>query len=274
MARTRLILGALMSLLMAGGFAIHESGMEEVLKAAAGIADAFLFLSAAILMGVTFFVLDSQGRIPHGSLAWRFFSRFYGEHMPERLKLCPAYWMIVLGLTGCSIASAIAVVVVWLIGLVLVYGPPTNSDAKAFLTALGIMAALAAIVAGVSRLLCKFEKYLLLKIWWSFVAFLVVGGITALFMASFMRQGMSAGQATVAVGIGLGKFILFLVSAVALIVGLVAALVGIVYVASRVLPWVANSIIGLLVAALYRGLCPVIQVAPAPVPAQAEPQPQ
>ena len=283
-AKTRLILLALMFMLIVGGFAIHLSNMEFVLKIVAGIAGGLLFSSALVLMGITFFVLDEQGRIPHGSLAWRFFADFHKKtektpegkeiqvaRMPERLKLCPAYWMIVLGLLGLSFAVLIAGVVVYLIGLFFIYGPPTDSGAKASLATIAVFAAFVTIVVGVSHLLIKFNKYLLLKIWWYFVAFIVFGGIIALAMSVNMNKDMTAGQAAVEVVIGFVWIVLGIAAVITAMVGVVAALVGIIFTAIKIFPWVRDSLIGRLIAAMYRGLCPVIQLAPAPVPAVEQP---
>ncbi len=276
MLKTRLILAAVMLGFALGGFFIHQSDMDFSFKLLSGAVAGLLFLAALTLTGITFFMLDEKGQIPHGSFVWRYFvSGFYTTtkwtpegkpvkqiRVPERLKLCPAYWMIFIGLLGLSLAVLAAGVAAYLIGLLLVYGPPTDSDIKV----LALLVALVAIVVGVPLLLNKFKKYTLMKIWWSFVALLVVGGIIALAMTLNMEKGMSAGQAATFVAIGFVKVILWIAAVIAALVGVIASIVGIIYFASIILPGVRDSLIGRLITAMYRGLCPIIPIAPAPQP--------
>lgn len=283
MTRSRLILSLVMMTLMVVGSLIHQSDMDFGGKVFFGAIAMIFFLAASVLMGVTFFVLDEEGRIPHGSLAWRYFASFYttteekdgqiveNVRMPERIKLCPAYWMILFGFVVLTVALAIAFLFSYLIGALIMNGLPESRSARAGLLASIGLVSFVAIVIGVSKALMLLRRKLFLKIWLSFVAFLVVAVTLSLYMAfNIDNKDMSVTQAVLATGMDLGKFIglLVAVGAAGAVVG--GMLFGMVYLLSLILPWVANSLIGWLIAAIFRGLCPTIPVAPAPAELQKQ----
>jgi len=90
---------------------IGESNLRWDDKLTFGYLNALLFASSMLFLGITFFGLDEEGKVPVGSLLYRCLSWFYREtqttpdgrkvfvvKVPEKLRACPTHAMIYLGL--------------------------------------------------------------------------------------------------------------------------------------------------------------------------------
>ena len=123
MFKGRLILGAILAALVICMIALWQDETIFSLRvkwALTGIG-VFFYLNTCIVLAINLFSLDEQGRIPKGSLAWRYFS-FMSEtseesencewveksNLQDYMNLCPMYWTVALGLFALIICGTIA----------------------------------------------------------------------------------------------------------------------------------------------------------------------
>jgi len=79
-----------------------------------------LALAAASLLLLTFFVIDSEGRIPRSSLLYRFLTLGYkvtiGKPVGNQVNLCSIFWLLAIGyLLGLVVISVVGGIIVFVI---------------------------------------------------------------------------------------------------------------------------------------------------------------
>ncbi len=235
-----------------------------------------VILSLSILCGVTFFSLDQSGRIAKNTLAWKYFAKFYtfpvksadGElashiEMPEQLKLCPMFYMIVLGIIYASTAAVIILVVGLFIYLSVTLSITIPSDltwALFFrvllnaLTFLVIVFGLLILFAKICIRLTNEEKWASLA---STIALMTLAGFCVLPWA------LSSGEIPIQWK-SISYLDLLSMSALISLVLTAGATLAVTIIAvafsllTLCLTKIKNSVFGQLLISLYRGACPMI----------------
>lgn len=273
MLKVRLIIGALLVALLVGYEVLWQTtGFATDDKLVLGILFWIPFISLCILMAITFFTLDERGQIPRGSLAYRYFAFFYretkttdeGERVtiegaPDKLRLCPAFWMIFMG-----VVMVTGLIMLGSVFLPLLISAVLNAEgARDDLVMLSfVMLACVAFMAGILVLMFGIPFLIARGLIGKILAGLVALGFLGLISLAFyvipphLLSDVSAGEArqevVIATGIVAGGIGLF-------IVGLIA----VVFLSIWLFPWARNSLVGRLVAATYHKACPRIPIEPA-----------
>lgn len=263
MTRTRVILGILMGLLVPAGTYIHSSSMAWEWKLGWEIALALLFLTAVTVMVVTFFSLDQEGRVPYGSLIYKYCERFYGKNrVPLRLNLCPMYWMLFLLNALVVVVSVVACVALYAVIFDFLRAYSAGDSANLFgLVGWFFIYALAVYGLRVSR-----SKVLLNTFVWVTVllplVILFYGAVTI--VSTLEEPGFNYDE-----WLTISQTYLVATSSILLMTGAVAILAltlyGLVFGAVFLLKLIGiKSFFSETAYALYHNLCPSIPVEPAP----------
>lgn len=275
MVKVRFLLSVLMMGLLVGGGWI--AGIEDVgLRAIFFGLEAVFFLSASLLMSLTFFVLDSEGRIPQNSYAWKYFSGFYkvtekaedGKEvevvkMPASLKLCPAFWMIVGGVAAVAVCVGMLFFLIYLIGHASysvatggIHWDPQPFDWHGLASFLAsILVVMGTVAAAFGAIIGSLNKNKILNAICYAVAVMVAGVLVFVYVApadrDIFRESISyAVRYSFFAGLILSAFCVIFFSAIVLLVfGGVSGF-----------KWIKNTIVWKLVLAAYYQLCPALPV--------------
>lgn len=264
MLKARVMLGLMILGFTIGGTFLWQSGLEYGWKVFFTTIISLLYLSACLLMAVTFFALDAEGRIPRGSFVYRHLSRFYSDE-PEYIRICPAFWIITWEVLLAFLACVAFSLLTWAIGYGIFagYAPETLVNIGKFLGvligAIILFVVLAVVfIAGFVSLTDKIKSSILLGL-------VVICGI---YCFLFFFFGFVTFILDYTRGSGLYEALSEAVKISAAIPLAIAAVcggaMGIVYLACFVFLWIGNSLPGKLLIGLYYKVCPVISVEPKP----------
>lgn len=282
MLKARLLLVLLMIGCMFVGHAIWQKIAADSMTFAIIFLclDAIFYSAAGILLAITFFCLDEHGRIPAGSLAWRYFSGFYkvteevdGQTitkivMPEKIRICPSYWMIFGGIFLVVLMFGVVGGLGWIMVDMVSKGffgsPAEHLQVKGFFWSFVIMVIAGAGIVGLSNVACFFlrrGKKILAALWIALgcvFAFSVVVIFVAITHYGYGQWPRGAAFIRAAIDVAKGLGIILAVGGAA-----AACIMGIIWAASAVFPWLKNSLVGRFVVALYYRFCPEIPIEPA-----------
>jgi hypothetical protein len=264
MLKARLLLGALMIALVAGAYQIFEHPtMGVVDKNWIYIVDGLLFLSAGILMTVNLFSLDEDGRIPYGSVPYRFLHYWNNGKVPNELKLCPMFWTIFAMLTGTLVAVTMGSVFCYLVLAIIATALKTLiTNPTVIFTGIGWVTLTIASVASVWFITSQILKLLGIGqsgVWSGLL--LTLSSLLFLFGSAIAKSGTTLTAALVVTA----KFL----TGLTVVLGLLfVTILALVYLFSWLFPALKNSFLGQLVVALLGKLCPVIKVETEPKPVE------
>lgn len=276
MIKARLLLSAIAIALIAGGVVVTQSALPWGAKAAIGGAEAVLFAAALSVLFMTFVAIDEQGRIPRNSCYYKYIdfmiNGVFEVKVPERLGLCPIFWLTVLGIVGAVVIVG-SITAGFFFSLLSVVQHP--SEAKLFapialgsvvggvLLFVGLFVAISRIrdytakhFPGFVKWLEKFALSIFLIITVTlFVGMLVFAAMVLPGDALVRDHDKSVGEASLIVA----GFWLF---------GLLgfAALIGATAGAILFFPWFKKSAIAKLIVGFYHKACPVFKLEQPPAP--------
>lgn len=279
MLKTRILLGVAILGFMAGMGVLWQSGMAVEHKAMITIPGAILYIAACLMMSITFFTLDEQGRLPRKSLAYKYLAVWYTktETTPEgkkvetpptldHINLCPAFWLIVVGLVLGTFCISILAGIGWIVFDVVRNGVPDLLPVVMGYCFGGLVVLIGSIylLSWIHDLLKKHNKRSLGKVFWvivigsilGLIAFGVYVGAPHVVPLYGTSYGPTIQEARVAGAIEIGK-------GFGMVIGGVAGLFGLLFLVFWAFPWVRKSIIGRLVSGFYHRACPVIPIEPA-----------
>lgn len=266
MTAARVLLGFLLATLSVGGAVLWQSDLEFGLKVLLTAADIILWLSASLTLVINVFSLDDQGRIPYNSLAYKYFSLYYRQFgpdgkkvilMPDKIKTCPMYWLIVMGIFLSFAVLFIGSLLIYAFYNIISGYASGATDLFGFIKGMFLLAFMTMFFVSFYKSsfsvirkkfwgICFVSTIVLMMVW-----------IFGILIYSALVSGMTIWalllKAGVMVGIGLIGFV-----AIVLLLSILCICVMFLFDQSK------KTLFGQLVGTIYSKFCPVIPVEPAP----------
>lgn len=266
MTKARILLGLLMVGIILAGVTVRNTNWLITGRVITYAGLAIMFTSALIIMSMS----DKNGQIRQGTILYLCLRWFYGNNLPEKIRLCPMYWTVVPAIALLSEILLFSCFVIYICTQVCYYAictvianpsilPPIIGNAALTLTAVyvvwltlrslysfarpgneeaGIMSTFLMVIAGLYWMVYKMLR-----------SISVHDHVTMLNAA--MNVLVYTGKIVVVVvflGVTCTLFVLMIVK-----------------IAGKIFPWVKTTMAGQVAAMIFGNLCPTFTVEKIPI---------